>query len=388
MAEDRSCDGAGARALQRRGRVGGSASFQGHATEQQSALWLCAHAARRAAPAGPSPHSSSTRVVLLSGAASGLLARFFTHPLDSVKARLMVQSAVADGRAGGLARALPLPYAGTADALAKMARAEGVAGFYRGFSAVAAAAPLASAVYFGGYELSKRLLLAGDAAGAEAALPPAAAYVASGVVAQACAGLVYTPLDVVKERMQVQQLLLRRARGGGPPVQAFASSAACFASILRSEGARGAMRGYWASNAAWWPWNIIYFVSYEHLRDAAAAEAFGGDKAALPPLASASAATAAATLATVVTNPIDVVKTRLQALPGAAGAAGGALGVAREMYAAEGLAVFGAGMAARVLSIAPGSFIAFFAFESIRAAFAAREEARERSGDAAHLALA
>ena len=61
-----------------------------------------------------------------------------------------------------------------------------------------------------------------------------------------------------------------------------------------------------------------------------------------------------------------------------------ALGVARAMYAAEGSAVFAAGLAARVLSIAPGSFIAFFAFESIRAAIAAREarEAHDRDSDA------
>jgi solute carrier family 25 citrate transporter 1 len=335
-------------------------------------------------------------VVLLSGAASGLLARFFTHPLDTVKARLQVQAAVA------AAHAMPtLPYSGTADALLKLARAEGVHGFYRGFSAVAVAAPLASAVYFvrapfahasalvpfaafrrltpalapqGGYELSKSLLLSG-AAGDASSLPPSAVYVAAGVVAQACAGLVYTPMDVVKERMQVQQLLLRGGATGAVRAPVFfASSAACLTSILRAEGARGAWRGYWAANAAWWPWNIIYFVSYEHLRDAAAARG-ACDKAALPPVVSALSATLAATLASVLTNPVDVVKTRLQALPGGAGA----LDVARHMYAREGAAAFRAGLAARVLSIAPGSFISFFAFESCRAAFAAREAADTRS---------
>ena len=329
---------------------------------------------------------SNARVVLLSGAASGLLARFFTHPLDTVKARLQVQSAVS-GRAAGRAPQ-PLPYAGTADALRKLARAEGVAGFYRGFSAVATAVPLASAVYFGGYELTKSLLQSSEGG---AALPPSAVYVASGVVAQACAGVVYCPMDVVKERMQVQQMLLRGSGSGAsarPPPVMFASSAACFASILRAEGPRGAWRGYWAANAAWWPWNVLYFVTYERLRDAAADRMANGDQSALPPLVSATAATAAAALATVVTNPVDVVKTRLQALPGGAGAAGGALGVARAMYAAEGSAVFAAGLSARVLSIAPGSFIAFFAFESIRAAIAAREarEAHDRDSDAPQLA--
>jgi solute carrier family 25 citrate transporter 1 len=189
---------------------------------------------------------------LLSGAASGLLARFFTHPLDTVKARLQVQSALNTGAL----RALPLPYKSTADALSKLAAQEGLAGFYRGFSAVAAAAPLASGVYFGGYELTKRLLMAGDAE-REVALPPAAVYMASGVAAQACAGLIYTPMDVVKERMQVQAMLQQQRGSAGRALPVlFASSAACFAAILRAEGPRGAWRGYWAANAAWWPWNM------------------------------------------------------------------------------------------------------------------------------------
>ncbi len=163
--------------------------------------------------------------------------------------------------------------------------------------------PAASAVYFGGYELSKRALHGsafGDALGASGT------YVLAGIVAQAAAGLVYTPMDVVKERMQVQALLRASAGGGG-----YRGSADAAASILRAEGVRGLFKGYWAANAAWWPWNVLYFVTYEHARDAAA-EAMGVRKEALPPLVSALCGGAAATLATVATNPIDVVKTRLQ----------------------------------------------------------------------------
>jgi solute carrier family 25 citrate transporter 1 len=330
--------------------------------------------------------------------------------------------------AGGAAWA-PLPYASTADAVAKVLRAEGIAGFYRcasgsteartrtatvaltrtrcllrsGFGAVLSAVPAASAVYFGGYELSKRAVArsaAGDALGASGT------YVLCGLVAQAAAGLVYTPMDVVKERMQVQQLMHAGASSAAAARPRYRGSADAAAAILRSEGVRGMFRGYWAANAAWWPWNVVYFVSYEHARDAAAAAAGdGGGKEALPPHVSALCATAAATLATVATNPVDVVKTRLQTMPQRAGAAHGcarthahtfrsvrpcadahatpflsfpasALDVARAMWAAEGAAAFGAGMSARVLSIAPGSFISFFTYEAIKRAVSVAQSAR------------
>jgi hypothetical protein len=53
-----------------------------------------------------------------------------------------------------------------------------------------------------------------------------------------------------------------------------------------------------------------------------------------------------------------------------------ALDVARAMWAAEGAAAFGAGMSARVLSIAPGSFISFFCYEAIKSAVATAQRAR------------
>ncbi len=190
-----------------------------------------------------------------------------------------------------------------------------------GFGAVLSAVPAASAVYFGGYELSKRAVArsaAGDALGASGT------YVLCGLVAQAAAGLVYTPMDVVKERMQVQQLMHAGSSAAAAARPRYRGSADAAAAILRSEGVRGMFRGYWAANAAWWPWNVVYFVSYEHARDAAAAHLEGGcSKEALPPLVSALCATAAATLATVATNPVDVVKTRLQTMPQRAGAAHG-----------------------------------------------------------------
>lgn len=77
-----------------------------------------------------------------------------------------------------------------------MAAAEGVAGFYRGFGAILVGVVPASAAYFGGYESGK--LLVGGGGGV-------AGDMAVGLWAQLVAGVVYTPIDIVKERLQVHR---------------------------------------------------------------------------------------------------------------------------------------------------------------------------------------
>ena len=69
--------------------------------------------------------------------------------------------------------------------------------------------------------------------------------------------------------------------------------------------------------------------------------------------------------ATALTNPADVVKTRLQALPQQSGSMS-AMALARRMVLTEGMGAFSAGMGARVLSIAPGSFLTFLCFEGLK----------------------
>ena len=99
------------------------------------------------------------------------------------------------------------------------------------------------------------------------------------------------------------------------------------ARALTSQGGlHGIMRGYWATNAVWLPWNAIYIASYESSKRAAARalngasvgtvagrrSVSGGGEAALPAWAVAGCAAASSTLAVTLTHPADVVKTRLQ----------------------------------------------------------------------------
>ena len=176
------------------------------------------------------PRAMTTAEVMLAGGVSGVAARLLTHPMDTVKTQMQVQGAVA---AAGGNRALH--YRGVADAVAKIVANEGVRGFYRGFGAVFTGIPFASGAYFGGYEGAKMLVPA-DAFG------PTATYIVTGMLAQSLAGVVYTPLDVVKERLQAQHVLGAASAGN------YKHFANAYATILRTEGVGGLFRGYWASN--------------------------------------------------------------------------------------------------------------------------------------------
>ena len=236
-------------------------------------------------PAGdaPAPPAMSMPQLAVAGGVSGLVARFATHPFDTLKTQMQVAGAVGGGDVPSSSRGGPASTSASASASARhrgaletaraLVRREGPLGFYRGFGAVVAGIPFASAAYFGGYEAAKRAVEAFRDAVEKTPLRSAAApltesptfsYVASGVIAQSFASVAYTPIDVVKERMQASGVLgARLARGRYDGV------VAAYRTILKTEGARGVFRGYWASNFTWWPFSVVYFVAYEHMRDAA-----------------------------------------------------------------------------------------------------------------------
>ena len=365
------------------------------------------------------PASLSFFGVAVAGAASGFAARFATHPMDTVKTQMQVQGALLPPRGGTTgASSAPPAHASALAAVRAITRAEGIAGLYRGFGAVVVGIPFASAAYFGGYEAARRMVPEDNRV-----LGPTATYALSGAVAQSLAGIVYTPLDVVKERLQARAILGHlRATGD------YANFVSAYASIVRNEGVRGLFRGYWASNFTWWPWNCVYFVAYESARDAVAKtwdripeDAEGGEsrgreqqqvrvttKDDLPPWVSSACATAAAALATFATNPLDLAKTRLQTLRrqsaetpaetparasngrsngrsnGLASNGGGdatvlrhragVFGVMRDVARKEGPRALMTGTAARVAAVAPGSAISFFVYESVKAYFLREDE--------------
>lgn len=131
---------------------------------------------------------------MLGSAVSGMLARIPCHPLDTVKARLQVQTGATHTS----------PYKNFAQALGAVFRSEGIRGLYRGIGITFFGSAPASVLYFTTYEWSKDRLAASR-------LPllqvlPSLGHFAAGMMAEIVSCLLWVPIDVIKERMQVQRV--------------------------------------------------------------------------------------------------------------------------------------------------------------------------------------
>ena len=314
----------------------------------------------------------------VAGAASGLASRLVTHPMDTIKSRMQVHAATRrTGHRGALLRSGFGRNITTNNNNAFF-------GYYKGFGAVALGSPLASGMYFLGYETTKKTLakVRGDDGGETTAAAAAAMdNVLTGIVAQALAGIAYTPVDVIKERMQVSSVLPKHLKTNNGIDYRNVFDAV--KTIAQNEGVKnGLMRGYWAQNFVWWPWSVSYFVVYEK-----GLEIFSrsnnsynnnnddDDDDSVQTMYNvsphAASAFTAATFATVLTHPLDLCKTRIQTMTakGMNGGGGGSLTLKMacvDVVKTEGVLALYRGVWARILSVAPGSAISFYAYESIR----------------------
>jgi len=199
------------------------------------------------------------------------------------------------------------------------------------------------------------------------------ADMATGAFAQVLAGVVYTPIDIVKERMQVQALMTSS--------YSYSSPRDAFRSLLhQGSGLRGIFKGYWATNAVWLPWNALYIAGYEQLKRSCAASLQQQNRSGqhspqqqlsegqqLPAWVIASCSATAAAAAAIVTHPFDVVKTRLQVLSAGPQQAGlTALQVAQQQLQREGAGSFFHGLTARLLNIAPGCALSWALYEHLK----------------------
>lgn len=259
---------------------------------------------------------------LVAGVAAGLTQDALLHPIDTLRARLAMSAAHHDHR-------------GPIASLAAEAKSAGLAGAYRGYAVCLAASGPCNALYFGVYSAASRELGGGDSAATDAA---------AGFVAEACAGLLWTPTEVVKQRLQVAPLDLRAID---------AVQSAC-----RTLGALGLMRGYFAGLAVWGPFSATYFMTYELLMR----RLFGGrdGSQARENLAAGICAGGAGAM---ISQPLDCAKTRIQV--GAVDASATLLGTVAAVWREEGARALWRGAAARAAWLAPGCGITITVFERV-----------------------
>ena len=179
----------------------------------------------------------------LGSAAAGIIGRILTHPLDTAKARLQSLSGNS--------------YRGPVDVLVKTFRSEGIRGLYRGFPTVIAGGTPGTIIYLCGYDIFKdrisSALSTRDATKSSKNNEDSfVVHFAAGILAETVACIIYVPVDVIKERLQIQSKKdLVQYKGGWDAL----------VKICKTEGPMGIYKGYGATLASFGPFSaLVSFV--------------------------------------------------------------------------------------------------------------------------------
>lgn len=198
-------------------------------------------------------------------------------------------------------------------------RNEGVGGLYRGFGTSLLGTIPARALYMSTLEITKSNVgLAAARVGLSEPAAAATANAAAGLSASVAAQLVWTPIDVISQRLMVQSnqensSVLCKYRGGFD----------AFRTILRVDGWRGLYRGFGMSIVTYAPSNALWWASYcmaqrmvwggLGFRRSPDVERPAPSSSLVIGVQGASAACAGG-VAAIVTTPLDTIKTRLQVM--------------------------------------------------------------------------
>ncbi|XP_032831786.2 solute carrier family 25 member 44-like isoform X2 [Petromyzon marinus] len=288
-----------------------------------------------------------------------LAIRATVYPASLIRTRLQVQK----GKS---------VYKGTADAFAKIARAEGARGLYRGFL-VNALTIVSGQAYVTTYELARQYVSRFSDSNALKSL-----------VAGGCASLVAqsitVPIDVISQHLMIQAMG-RKAENPGETHAEQEENGRTAARWAGSTCAPRKARPYrWAAGASWRRRSCgrtgrraSTVATPPHFSPTSPTAPCGGPSTTPTPLASvapegcpslalqAVAGPLAALTANTVTNPMDVVRTRIQ-VEGKSSI----VGTVRQLLAEEGAWGFTKGLSARLISSVPTTVVIVVGYETLK----------------------
>ena len=180
----------------------------------------------------------------LGSAAAGIIGRIATHPLDTAKARLQSLSGAS--------------YRGSADVLIQTFRSEGIRGLYRGFPTVIAGGTPGTIIYLCGYDIFKDRLSAtfNQAKNGQKNDESFVVHFTAGILAETVACVIYVPVDVIKERLQIQNAKDSVQYKGGWDA---------LVKICKTEGPLGIYKGYGATLASFGPFSALVSIITYHI---------------------------------------------------------------------------------------------------------------------------
>ena len=215
---------------------------------------------------------------MISGSVAGIIEHTAMFPVDTLKTRMQTL--------------VGLRSIGVRQALNSIWKLEGPSVLYRGIGAMGIGAGPAHAVYFSVYEHCKRIFSGENPNNT-------LAHAISGVFATVASDAVITPMDVVKQRLQLKS---SPYRGVGD----------CVRRVLVEEGVGAFYASYRTTVVMNAPYTAVHFAVYEAakrgLKEVISPESVSDENLVVH----ATAGAVAGALAAAVTTPLDVVKTQLQ----------------------------------------------------------------------------
>lgn len=223
----------------------------------------------------------------LASASAGLVSKLLCHPLDTCKAKLQAE----------------VSFKGFRDVIVKTLKNDGIRGFYQGIGPVIVGGIPGVCVYIGSYEYCKAYL------DNEKSLDkyPFAVYFSSGMTAEIVCCSIFVPVDVIKERLQVQSKEFKDRRF-------YNGSYDAFTKICKEEGLRGLYKGYGATVFSYGPFSALYFLFYEESKKKLFKHRYGEEKKyeQLSLQDNLICSAVSGSLASFLTNPLDLAKLRFQ----------------------------------------------------------------------------
>lgn len=216
---------------------------------------------------------------MVAGSIAGCVEHMAMFPVDTIKTRMQVLGPC------------PIKSVSLSHALRSILKTEGPSGLYRGIGAMGLGAGPAHAVYFSIYEIFKKSLSGGNPNNS-------AAHAISGVFATVASDAVFTPMDLVKQRLQLSS-------------SPYKGVLDCVTRVLREEGFKAFYASYRTTVLMNAPFTAVHFATYEAAkRGLMEVSPDSADDNRV--VVHATAGAAAGALAALLTTPLDVVKTQLQ----------------------------------------------------------------------------
>lgn len=216
---------------------------------------------------------------MIAGSIAGSVEHMAMFPVDTIKTQMQALGSC------------PIKSASVREALRSILKSEGPIGLYRGIGAMGLGAGPAHAVYFSVYEVGKKYFSGCN-------MNISAAHAVSGVCATVASDAVFTPMDMVKQRLQLSNSPYRGVMD-------------CVRRVMKDEGFRAFYASYRTTVLMNAPFTAVHFATYEAAKKGLmeiSPDSANDERLAVH----ATAGAVAGALAAAVTTPLDVVKTQLQ----------------------------------------------------------------------------